>query len=85
VVRVQAIKAGKVKKWIKDLGKAKGLKGKRLFMPIRIALTGQMAGPDVGQLLTVLDKADEGLTMPSFVPLDERMRLLREELAKIQG
>jgi glutamyl-tRNA synthetase len=78
------VKQGTVKKWIKALGKEKGLKGKRIFMPIRIALTGNMGGPDVGELLSVLDKAPEGLTMPSFVPLDERVRLLREELTRIR-
>ena len=31
------------KKWLKALGKEQGRKGKRLFMPTRVALTGSMA------------------------------------------
>ncbi|CAI5530600.1 unnamed protein product [Closterium sp. Naga37s-1] len=41
------------KKWIKGFGKASGRKGKRLFMPIRVLLTGCMHGPDVGETLTM--------------------------------
>lgn len=29
-------------KWLKKLGKEQGRKGKRLFMPTRVALTGSM-------------------------------------------
>ena len=38
------------KGWAKALGKAQKRKGKQLFMPLRIALTGSMAGPDVGEV-----------------------------------
>lgn len=31
------------KKWLKALGKATGRKGKRLFLPTRVALTGNMS------------------------------------------
>lgn len=69
---------GGYKKWANALGKAQGRKGKRLFMPLRIALTGQMHGPDVGEQLGLLalesgDVADGG----AYVPLPERMRRLR--------
>lgn len=30
------------KKWVNSVGKAQGRKGKRLFMPMRIAFTGRM-------------------------------------------
>ena len=30
------------KAWLKAMGKAQGRKGKRLFMPVRVALTGSM-------------------------------------------
>lgn len=54
-------------------------------MPLRIVLTGQMAGPDVAQLLPLIHRADErGLAMPSLVPIDERIRLLRGELARMR-
>ena len=69
------------KKWINGLGKAQARKGKRLFMPVRIALTGQMHGPDVGEQLALLalesgDVAEAG----AYVPLEERMRRLRSWL-----
>ncbi|KAK9819489.1 hypothetical protein WJX81_001785, partial [Elliptochloris bilobata] len=66
------------KAWVKALGKAQKRKGKRLFMPLRIALTGAMAGPDVGEILALLaledgDVADRG----AYVPLPERIEALR--------
>jgi len=36
---------------VKDLGKELNLKGKKLFFPLRVALTGKTQGPDVGQSL----------------------------------
>ena len=45
-------------KWVNTVGKAQKRKGKRLFMPMRIALTGRMQGADVGEQLEVLSKDD---------------------------
>lgn len=41
----EALKEGEpgFKKWLKALGKAQGRKGKRLFLPTRVALTGSMS------------------------------------------
>eukprot|EP00878_Enallax_costatus_P001066 GHUV01001203.1.p1 GENE.GHUV01001203.1~~GHUV01001203.1.p1 ORF type:complete len:561 (+),score=128.11 GHUV01001203.1:107-1789(+) len=67
------------KKWINSVGKAQKRKGKRLFMPMRIALTGRMQGPDVGELLLALSK-ESGSDMvdgSSFVGLAARMEALR--------
>lgn len=42
------------KDWVGMIGAATDRKGKRLFMPLRLALTGNLAGPDIGdQLVTV--------------------------------
>ena len=41
---------------IKAAGKAAGAKGKMLFMPCRIATTGQMHGPDLPKALALLGK-----------------------------
>lgn len=38
-----ATKEEDFKKWLKEFGKATGRKGKRLFMPVRVALTGSMS------------------------------------------
>ncbi|KAI7838189.1 hypothetical protein COHA_008037 [Chlorella ohadii] len=70
------------KKWVNSVGKAQGRKGKRLFMPMRVALTGRMAGPDVGDVLGMLalesgDVADAA----AYVQLPQRMEQLRAWLA----
>lgn len=82
-VRVlQAIEEETVKKWIKATGKTLDCKGKRLFMPIRIALTGQMAGPDVAVLVQTLHKAADGeILVEGYVPLEQRIATLKEWVA----
>lgn len=69
-------------KWVNSVGKAQGRKGKRLFMPMRVAFTGRMSGPDVGEVLAMLaleegDVAEEG----AYVALSQRMDQLRAWLA----
>lgn len=71
------------KKWIKGVGKALGRKGKRLFMPARIALTGRMQGPDVGEVLALLAKENGDVAdKDAYVPLSERMAMLKAWLAE---
>ena len=45
-----------IKPLIKEAGKISGSKGKMLFMPLRIAITASMHGPDLPQLLAILGK-----------------------------
>eukprot|EP00475_Leptophrys_vorax_P005656 TRINITY_DN13403_c0_g1_i1.p1 TRINITY_DN13403_c0_g1~~TRINITY_DN13403_c0_g1_i1.p1 ORF type:complete len:525 (-),score=36.28 TRINITY_DN13403_c0_g1_i1:72-1460(-) len=69
------------KKWIKAFGKSTGRKGKRLFMPIRVLLTGRMHGPDVGETLLMLQRAEKDKALganASLVTVDERLQRLRE-------
>lgn len=42
--------------YIKAIGKENGIKGKELFMPIRVALTGKYYGPDLPQVMAVLGR-----------------------------
>jgi len=70
-----AVKEGTVKKIINATGKELGRKGKRLFMPFRIALTGRMQGPDVGEVLTLLGKAAG--SSDKIVSLDDRIATLK--------
>eukprot|EP00242_Pyramimonas_sp_CCMP2087_P002912 CAMPEP_0198230630 /NCGR_PEP_ID=MMETSP1445-20131203/114764_1 /TAXON_ID=36898 /ORGANISM="Pyramimonas sp., Strain CCMP2087" /LENGTH=581 /DNA_ID=CAMNT_0043911187 /DNA_START=416 /DNA_END=2161 /DNA_ORIENTATION=- len=67
-----------VKKWIMAQGKAMTRKGKGLFMPMRIALTGRMQGPEVpavlSMLVTVEGEVAEGA---GFANLDARMAELK--------
>jgi nondiscriminating glutamyl-tRNA synthetase len=45
-----------VKKAMKDVQKETGYKGKKLFMPIRAAVTGQTHGPDLPKAIELLGK-----------------------------
>lgn len=44
------------KNMLKEITKELNLKGKDVFMPVRIALTGQMHGPDLDRIMTLLGK-----------------------------
>ncbi|CAN8075872.1 unnamed protein product [Agarophyton chilense] len=68
------------KKWVKAVGKETKRKGKRLFHPLRLALTGKMSGPDVGEILRVLHLTETSNASSSLVPLSKRMQLLRYHL-----
>lgn len=70
----------KWKKWVKTTGKEIGRKGKRLFHPLRLALTGKMSGPDVGEILHVLHLTEKIEAAEGFVSLSERMEKLRKKL-----
>lgn len=74
------------KTWVTAIGKAQKRKGKRLFMPMRIAFTGRMQGPEVGEQLELLAKVGEG-EVPEGVgcpTLAARMEVLRQWLASSQ-
>lgn len=43
---------------IRNIQKSTGLKGKKLFMPIRVALTGKTKGPELKHLFTLLGKGN---------------------------
>jgi glutamyl-tRNA synthetase len=67
------------KTWAKAVGKATGRKGKRLFMPLRVALTGRTQGPDVGEVVAALALCDAGRDLApgvAFSPLAERVATL---------
>jgi glutamyl-tRNA synthetase len=61
------------------VGKAQKRKGKRLFMPMRIAFTGRMQGPDVGEVLgMMLQHSGEVAPEVGYLALEERMERLRK-------
>lgn len=55
------------------------LKGKRLFMPIRLLLTGSMQGPDVGTTLSLVEQS-EGVVSANVevFRLEDRISALRQ-------
>ncbi|KAH8497721.1 hypothetical protein H0E87_016850 [Populus deltoides] len=68
-------------KWVKNFGKTMKLKGKSLFMPLRVLLTGKLHGPDMGSSIILLHQAGTGDMVSSqaeFVTLKERFGVLRE-------
>jgi glutamyl-tRNA synthetase len=53
------------KAWLDDIKAATGVKGKELFHPVRIALTGAHSGPDFDKLIPIIeDAAALGLPIP---------------------
>ncbi|KAG9456632.1 hypothetical protein H6P81_001140 [Aristolochia fimbriata] len=68
-------------KWVKSFGKVLKRKGKSLFMPLRVLLTGKLHGPDMGSSILLIYRAGTcGIVSPQsgFVTLDERFRVIRE-------
>ncbi|WVZ17582.1 hypothetical protein V8G54_010564 [Vigna mungo] len=68
-------------KWVKGFGKSLKRKGKSLFMPLRVLLTGKLHGPDIGASVVLLYKAgisDVVVPETGFVTLDERFKMLRQ-------
>ncbi|XP_010270569.1 PREDICTED: glutamate--tRNA ligase, chloroplastic/mitochondrial [Nelumbo nucifera] len=68
-------------KWVKSFGKSLKRKGKFLFMPLRVLLTGKLHGPDIGASVLLLHKAGKCNLISSqagFLTLDERFKMLKE-------
>ncbi|OEL15231.1 Glutamate--tRNA ligase, chloroplastic/mitochondrial [Dichanthelium oligosanthes] len=68
-------------KWVKGFGKSLKRKGKGLFMPLRVLLTGKLHGPEMVGSIALIHKAGFcGAVTPqaNFVTLDERFRILKE-------
>ena len=53
---LEPFEAADIKKTIKEVQKETGIKGKQLFMPIRVAVTGQMHGSELPNTIEVLGK-----------------------------
>lgn len=67
------------KAYMKDIGKRLGLKGKNLFHPVRLCLTGRMSGSDVGDQVQLLALANSGVALKAYplVPLQARINQLK--------
>ncbi|MFA5536788.1 MAG: glutamate--tRNA ligase [Bacillota bacterium] len=52
------LESSRVKKILKETSKELGLGGRKVFMPIRVALTGQMHGPELHDIIPILGKAE---------------------------
>jgi len=56
IENTESIDPSSLKTFIKEAGKETGMKGKMLFMPIRISVSGQMHGPDLPQMMNLMGK-----------------------------
>ncbi|KAF5733333.1 glutamate--tRNA ligase chloroplastic/mitochondrial [Tripterygium wilfordii] len=68
-------------KWVKSFGKSLKRKGKSLFMPLRVLLTGKLHGPEMAASIILLHKAGTCGIVASeagFVPLSERFNMMRQ-------
>ncbi|GAV81822.1 tRNA-synt_1c domain-containing protein [Cephalotus follicularis] len=68
-------------KWVKGFGKALKRKGKSLFMPLRVLLTGKLHGPEMASTMVLLHRAGTcGVVTAEagFVTLKERFTTLRQ-------
>jgi glutamyl/glutaminyl-tRNA synthetase len=60
------VTAGEFKAWLNDIKAATGVKGKDLYHPIRIALTGSPSGPDFDKVIPLIEEgAGLGLAIPT--------------------
>ena len=65
--------------WVKGIGKELKLKGKNMWMPFRLCLTGALQGAELSPLMAALalennDVVDRKL----YVPVSERVEILRK-------
>ena len=56
LAELEEFKASEVSSAIQAVSKETGVKGKNLFMPIRVATTGQQGGPQLGDAIELLGK-----------------------------
>ncbi|XP_031383398.1 glutamate--tRNA ligase, chloroplastic/mitochondrial-like [Punica granatum] len=68
-------------KWVKGFSKSLKRKGKSLFMPLRVLLTGKLHDPGMGPSILLLYKAGKSGVAAAevgFITLDERFNMLRQ-------
>lgn len=58
VSEIDEVTAEDVKRLLKEVQKETGHKGKNLFMPVRVALTGQVHGPDIAKVMEIIGSAN---------------------------
>ncbi|KAI8553757.1 hypothetical protein RHMOL_Rhmol05G0041000 [Rhododendron molle] len=69
------------KSWVKSFGKSMNRKGKSLFMPLRVLLTGKLHGPEMGATVLLLHRAGTSNVVADqagFITLDDRFKMLRD-------
>lgn len=67
VEKLAGLTAENIKAAIKAVQKETGQKGKKLFMPIRVATTGQTHGPDLPKAISLLGKEKIKMRLMEFI------------------
>ncbi|MBD8007132.1 glutamate--tRNA ligase [Bacillus norwichensis] len=67
VSELDPFEAGEIKKAMKTVQKETGHKGKKLFMPIRVAVTGEMKGPELPNAIELLGKQKVKLRLERLI------------------
>jgi len=73
---------GDLKRVLDDLKNTLNVSGKRLFMPVRIALTGEDHGPELVHIATILGNA--GMA-ERFVAVRDTLKDPQEERQELRG
>ncbi len=61
------LESAQVKKLLKETSKELGLGGRKVFMPIRVALTGQTHGPELHDIIPILGKDEIARRFQAFL------------------
>ena len=70
----EPVTAERFKAWMNEVKAATGVKGKELFHPVRIALTGAHSGPEFDKLVPLIEEGST-LALPAHIPgIRERAR-----------
>ena len=67
------------------IGTAIGVRGKKLFHPLRLALTAKEGGPDLATLVPLLEQGRELGIEPAVQGVDERLSQVLELIGKCRG
>lgn len=67
VSTLDEFKADEIKQAIKAVQKSTGQRGKKLFMPIRVAVTGQTSGPELPKAIELLGKEKVKVRLESLI------------------
>jgi nondiscriminating glutamyl-tRNA synthetase len=69
------VTAEQFKAWMNEIKTETGVKGKELFHPVRIALTGSHSGPEFDKLIPLIEEGST-LNLPEHIPsVRERVRV----------
>ena len=68
--------------WVKGIGKKYKIKGKNMWMPFRLFLTGSLQGAELAPLMATLALEDQDVKdRDAYVPVSQRVEIVRNWLS----